>query len=310
MNGLSTQEVQNRIQEGKVNNYTASSTKSYTQIILGNVMTFFNLLNAAFFAAIILVGSFKNGLFMIVILINTAIGIFQEIRTKITLDRLTILNMSDVSVIRDGKTQQIKVNEIVLDDVLSLKYGDQVPCDSVLLEGSAAVNESLLTGESDNIVKAAGDSLLSGSFLTAGSCRARVEKVGKDSFAARITGEAKTKSQRKSGLKSALNRLLKFVSFAIIPLSVLLFVRLFFDSLEAVLVGKAAGHVFLEPVPRRQCPMRPIARIVVLQDFEERILLDGRAATVVDARIKERRRLDVGMLGLEQPIVFNRLRDA
>ena len=228
MNGLTQEEVQKRIEAGQVNHVKAGNTRSYASIILGNTLTFFNLLNVVFFVGVLLVGSYKNGLFMLVILINTGIGIFQEIRTKRTLDKLSIMNMSRTIAVRSGTQQDIAVNEIVLDDVLLLKQGDQIPCDCEVLQGALEVNESLLTGESDNVTKKAGQELLSGSFITAGSAYAKVTKVGDESYAAKIAGEAKKKRVRKSGLRDTLNRILKIVSFAIIPLCGLLFAKMYF----------------------------------------------------------------------------------
>ncbi len=228
MNGLTQEEVQNRIQAGRVNNVRDRNTKSYAGIILGNVLTFFNLLNVVFFVAVLMVGSYKNGLFMLVILINTAIGIIQEIRTKRTLDSLSILNMSRITVMRDGQKTEIAANEIVEDDVLFLRQGDQIPCDCRVLEGDLEVNESLLTGESDNVLKKAGSELLSGAFVTAGNACVQATRVGNNSYAAKISGEAKKKRGRKSMLRMTLNRILKIVSFAIIPLTGLLFAKLYF----------------------------------------------------------------------------------
>ena len=250
MNGLTRDEVQKRIAEGKVNHVRNRNTKSYGSIILGNTLTFFNLLNVAFFVAVVMVGSYKNGLFMMVILINTAIGIVQEIRTKRTLDSLSILNMSRVTALRGGEKTEIPVTEIVLDDVLFLKQGDQIPCDARILEGSLEVNESLLTGESDNVVKKAGQELFSGSFITAGSAYAEVAKVGNDSYAARISGEARKKRQRKSKLRETLNQILKIVSFAIIPLCGLLFAKLYFlghFSIKETVEQVAASGVGMIP---------------------------------------------------------------
>ncbi|MBR6323018.1 MAG: HAD-IC family P-type ATPase, partial [Lachnospiraceae bacterium] len=250
MNGLSQEEVQKRIEEGKVNSVKNRYTKSYAAIILGNTLTFFNLLNVGFFVAVLLVGSYKNGLFMLVILINTGIGIFQEIRTKRTLDSLSILNMSRVTALRSGEKTEIPVDQIVLDDVLVLKAGDQIPCDCVVLEGSLEVNESLLTGESDDIVKKADEELYSGSFITAGSAPVRVTKVGDDSYAAKIAGEAKGKRVRKSKLRDTLNKILKIVSFAIIPLCGLLFAKLYFLGhypIKATVEQVAASGVGMIP---------------------------------------------------------------
>ena len=180
MTGLTNEQVQQRIEEGKINANENPNTRSYKQIIRENVLTFFNFLNLALMIMVLLVGSYKNSMFMGIIVINTVIGIIQEVRAKKTLDKLAILTESKAVVLREGKKWSISTEKLVLDDILFLKTGDQVPADAKVLEGSIEVNESLLTGESDNLQKNEGDELFSGSFVTSGEACCQVIHVGKD----------------------------------------------------------------------------------------------------------------------------------
>lgn len=159
MTGLTNEQVQQRIEEGKINVNENPNTRSYKQIVRENVLTFFNFLNLALMIMVLLVGSYKNSMFMGIIVINTVIGIIQEVRAKKTLDKLAILTESKAVVLREGKKWSISTEKLVLDDILFLKTGDQVPADAKVLEGSIEVNESLLTGESDNLQKNEGDEL-------------------------------------------------------------------------------------------------------------------------------------------------------
>ncbi|MEF2749013.1 MAG: HAD-IC family P-type ATPase, partial [Blautia faecis] len=178
MTGLTNEQVQQRIEEGKINVNENPNTRSYKQIVRENVLTFFNFLNLALMIMVLLVGSYKNSMFMGIIVINTVIGIIQEVRAKKTLDKLAILTESKAVVLREGKKWSISTEKLVLDDILFLKTGDQVPADARVLEGSIEVNESLLTGESDNLQKNEGDELFSGSFVTSGEACCQVIHVG------------------------------------------------------------------------------------------------------------------------------------
>ena len=182
MTGLTNEQVQQRIEEGKINVNENPNTRSYKQIVRENVLTFFNFLNLALMIMVLLVGSYKNSMFMGIIVINTVIGIIQEVRAKKTLDKLAILTESKAVVLREGKKWSISTEKLVLDDILFLKTGDQVPADARVLEGSIEVNESLLTGESDNLQKNEGDELFSGSFVTSGEACCQVIHVGKDNY--------------------------------------------------------------------------------------------------------------------------------
>ena len=189
--GLNDLQVNERLHTGHYNKESTLPTKSYGRIVRDNVCTLFNLINIVLAAAVLYVGSYKNMLFMGVVLCNIAIGIFQEVRAKRTVDRLSIISASKVKAIRNGCVREVDVNEIVLDDVLELQNGNQVPTDCIVLEGACDVNESLLTGESDAIHKKPGDTLLSGSFLVSGKCRACAEHVGDDNYASTVFSGAK-----------------------------------------------------------------------------------------------------------------------
>ena len=228
MTGLTNEQVQQRIEEGKVNANENPNTRSYKQIVRENVLTFFNFLNLALMIMVLLVGSYKNSMFMGIIVINTVIGIIQEVRAKKTLDKLAILTESKAVVLREGKKWTISTEKLVLDDILFLKTGDQVPADAKVLEGSIEVNESLLTGESDNLQKNEGDELFSGSFVTSGEACCQVIHVGKDNYASQITSEAKEFKRHNSELRNSLNAILKTISVIIVPMGLLLFYKQYY----------------------------------------------------------------------------------
>ena len=228
MTGLTNEQVQQRIEEGKVNVNENPNTRSYKQIVRENVLTFFNFLNLALMIMVLLVGSYKNSMFMGIIVINTVIGIIQEVRAKKTLDKLAILTESKAVVLREGKKWTISTEKLVLDDILFLKTGDQVPADAKVLEGSIEVNESLLTGESDNLQKNEGDELFSGSFVTSGEACCQVIHVGKDNYASQITSEAKEFKRHNSELRNSLNAILKTISVIIVPMGMLLFYKQYY----------------------------------------------------------------------------------
>ena len=223
--GLSAQQVRERVAAGKVNANADVRTKSIAQIVRDNICTLFNLVNVIIAAAIFWTGAYANMLFMGVILCNIAIGIFQEIRSKRTIDKLSVITSTKAHVVRSGLCSDISLNDIVLDDLVVLNRGDQVPSDCRVVEGKASVNESLLTGESDLVSKATGDQLFSGSFIAAGSCRAQVTAVGADNYATRINNEAKVHRKASSDIMDALRRIVKWVTIAIVPLGALLMVK-------------------------------------------------------------------------------------
>ena len=226
--GLSEKQVLNRIEKGQVNKLDDDKTRSNWEIIRDNVFTLFNLFNVLIAIALLYVGAYTNLFYMAIIILNCAIGIYQEIHARNLVKKLSVLKESKVKVLRDGKEQEILVDEIVLDDVVLLEMGSQIVADSVVLEGEMEVNESLLTGESDAIKKKKGDSLLSGSYVVSGKCLAKVEKVGKDNFASHITSETKKYKRAQSELVDSMKKVTRMTSFAIIPIGVLLFVEAYF----------------------------------------------------------------------------------
>ncbi|MDF2632351.1 MAG: ATPase [Caproiciproducens sp.] len=189
--GLSAEQVESRRQQGLINGTDEIKTKTVGQIIRGNLITPFNILNAILAGLILMVGSYKNLLFMGVIFSNILIGTFQEIRAKKTIDKLKLIAAPKAHVVRDSTKTSLPVSDLVLDDIMLLTTGNQVCADGVLVEGECEVNESLITGESNPIAKKIGDHLLSGSFVGSGSCSVRVEHVGADNYAAKITASAK-----------------------------------------------------------------------------------------------------------------------
>lgn len=225
MTGLTKEQVQQRIDAGQINRNEEPNTRTYKQIIRENVLTFFNFLNVVLLVLVLLVGSYKNSMFMGIIIINTVIGIVQEVRAKKTIDKLAILTASKNVVVREGQKWNVPTEEIVIDDIVYLKAGEQVPADAEVLEGSLEVNESLLTGESDNLVKGRGDGLYSGSFVTAGNAYCKIIHVGKENYASQITSEAKEFKKHNSELRNALNKILKVISIIILPLGIVLFYK-------------------------------------------------------------------------------------
>ena len=250
MTGLTDEQVRERIEEGKVNADENPNTRTYKQIVRENTLTFFNFLNLVLLILVLVVGSYKNAFFVGIIIINTLIGIAQEIRAKITIDKLAILTARKSIVIREGQKWTVPTEELVLDDIVCLKTGDQVPADARILEGSLEVNESLLTGESDNLPKNEGDELFSGSFVTSGEACCQIIHVGKENYASQITSEAKEFKRHNSELKNSLNAILKVISIIIVPLGGLLFYKQYYlagDSFRDSVVSMVAGVLGMIP---------------------------------------------------------------
>ena len=231
--GLSDLQIAQRVRQGLVNGEEDIKTKSISQIVRDNIVTFFNILNCILAALVISVGSFKNLLFMGVIISNTLIGIIQEIRAKKTIDSLSLITAPKVRAVRAGRECDVPVAGLVLDDVIALSSGNQVPADCIVLEGRCEADESLLTGESDPIEKEPGDMLLSGSFLVSGKCRGRVEHIGAENYAAKITASAKYMKKPNSEIMTWTNRIIKWIGFCIIPIGIALFYKQVFVSNQA-----------------------------------------------------------------------------
>lgn len=223
--GLTDEQVKSRIDAGLTNNFNTNTTKSYRQIFKDNLFTFFNVLNLVFTVLIIMTGYIKELVFLLVVVGNLIIGIAQEIVTKKTLDKLSVIVAAKVDVVRNGKEYRINVADLVLDDIMQMKPGDQVCADGIILEGTVEVNESLITGEADVVVKSAGDFLYSGSFIVSGNAYTRVERVGMENYANKISYDAKASKKRTSELRTALNKILKVISIIIVPIGILLFLK-------------------------------------------------------------------------------------
>lgn len=226
--GLSMEQVRKRFAQGADNYKVESSTLSVSEIVRSNVCTYFNLVFAVIAVLLAIVGAWSDMLFLPIIVANTCIGIVQEVHSKKVLDKLSILNAPHAVVIRDGKKQEILADQLVLDDIVEFSAGSQIPADAKVVSGELQVNESLITGESDEIEKREGDSLLSGSFVVSGKACARLEKVGKDSYISKLTLQAtKSKKGEQSEMIRSLNYLIMVMGIIIIPIGIALFVQSF-----------------------------------------------------------------------------------
>ena len=231
--GLTSNEVKERQEKNLVNYDTSLPTKSIKRILFDNFFTIFNFLNLFLAILVFLVGSYKNMIFLSIVIINTAISTFQEIHSKKVVDKLSVLASSKAKVIRDGQKQEISIHEIVLDDILEFNTGDQIATDSIILNGEVGVNESFLTGEPDSIQKNTGDTLLSGSFIVSGKCIAKVIHIGEENYTAKISNDAKYVKKVNSEIMNSLNKIIKILTFAIIPIGIaLFFVQLHLQNLS------------------------------------------------------------------------------
>ena len=221
--GLSKEQVEKRKQEDLWNKDTSVPTKSIKRILYDNFFTLFNFLNLFLAIAIFITGSYKNMLFLFIVIFNTAISTIQEIHSKRIVDKLAVMATSKAKVIREGKKEEISIHEIVLDDIIEFHTGNQIPTDSILLEGEVLVNESFITGEPDTIEKKAGDMLMSGSYIVSGKCIAKVEHIGEDNFTSQISSGAKYVKKINSEIMSSLQKIIKILTFIIIPIGIALF---------------------------------------------------------------------------------------
>ena len=248
--GLSQEQVAARVRQGLHNGDSGIKTKTEGQIIRENVFTFFNLLNFALALAVILVGSPRSALFMGVIFSNILIGSFQGIRAKRTIDKLSLISAPRATVLRAGEKSTVAVEDVVLDDVLLLSSGNQICADATVVDGECEVNDSLITGESDPVVKQKGDSLISGSFVVSGSCAAQVDHVGADNYAQKIAGDAGYIKKRNSEIMDSIDFIVKIIGFAILPIGGLLFWKQYFvlhDTFQNSVVSTAAAMVGMIP---------------------------------------------------------------
>lgn len=251
LKGLTRDEVENRVKEGKVNYIPKAPSRTFGQILRANLFTSFNAINVVLATIIILAGSPKNAIFVGVILVNTLIGVVQELRAKEILEKLSVISMAHAKVLRNGEIEEISVDNIVLDDVLYLETGMQVLADAeVIYNNGLEVDESMLTGESDAIGKKQGDNLLSGSFVVAGECYAKVKKVGKETYSSSLAEEAKQFKITNSELQSSINRIFKVLLWIIIPLTVLLTItqmRVPNTTWQEAAIGTVSGVIGMIP---------------------------------------------------------------
>ncbi len=249
--GLSNMEVQKRIEANAINRRVKSQTRTTKEIIKSNVLTYFNLVFAILALLLIIVGAWSDLLFLPIIIANTCIGIIQEVHSKHVLDRLNIIHESKITVLREGRYQELPSDKLVLDDIIQLKAGQQIPADATMVEGMLKVNESLLTGEADEVEKGAGDVLLSGSFVVSGTAKAHIIKVGKDAYASQLLIEATSdKKEEQSEMIRSLNRLIKVVGIILIPISITLFVQSFFlngGTFKESIAGMVAAVIGMVP---------------------------------------------------------------
>lgn len=278
--GLTSQQVQEHRLHGWTNKVVEPPSKTTKEIVHENVFTYFNLIFVVLAVLLCLVGSFRDLTFLPVIIANTLIGIIQEIRAKQVLDKLTMLNAPRASVVRDGKRTVINAEDLVVDDIVIFKAGDQVCADAEVSAGEVQVNESLLTGEADEITKRKGDKLMSGSFIVSGQCHARLDKVGEDSYISKLTLQAKAmQSKEQSEMIRSLDKLVKCVGVAIIPIGIVLFSQAFFiqhdgfresvTSMIAAVIGMIPeGLYLLASVALAVSSIRLAQKKVLLHDMK------------------------------------------
>lgn len=278
--GLTSQQVQEHRLHGWTNKAVEPPSKTTKEIVHENVFTYFNLIFVVLAVLLCLVGSFRDLTFLPVIIANTLIGIIQEIRAKQVLDKLTMLNAPRASVVRDGKRTVINAEDLVVDDIVIFKAGDQVCADAEVSAGEVQVNESLLTGEADEITKRKGDKLMSGSFIVSGQCHARLDKVGEDSYISKLTLQAKAmQPKEQSEMIRSLDKLVKCVGVAIIPIGIVLFSQAFFiqhdgfresvTSMIAAVIGMIPeGLYLLASVALAVSSIRLAQKKVLLHDMK------------------------------------------
>ena len=248
--GLSTEEVAKQKELGLQNNYEENVAKSTKDIIFDNVMTLFNFLNFAIAVCLRFVGAYSNLAFLAIIIVNMSIGIFQEIHARNLVQKLSIVAKENVHVVRNGVQQEIDTKELVMEDIVIISAGEQVPSDMEVIDGKVEANEALLTGESDLIEKEIGDTLLSGSFIVSGQAYARVIHVGAENYAVKITQEAKVHKPIQSELVNSIRKVSKFTSWVIIPLGIILFVEAFWlrdAGIKTSVVASAAALLGMLP---------------------------------------------------------------
>ena len=242
--GLTDKQINSRIKENLINFDTSIPTKSISKILYDNFFTLFNFINLVLALAVFVAHSYKNMLFLAIVIINTSISTIQEIHSKKIIDKLSVLSSNKTTVIRNSKKEKISINDIVLDDIVEFKTGNQVPTDCIILDGEIQVNESFITGEPDNFYKKVNDILLSGSYIVSGKCIARVEHIGEDNYTSKISTGAKYVKKINSEIMNSFKKIIRFLTFAIVPIGISLFYSQHFiqnvDSQTAIIKTVAA----------------------------------------------------------------------
>ncbi len=323
-NGLNTEQINKRIEEKCVNYDSSVPTKSFKQILFDNFFTLFNLLNLILGIAIFAVGSYKNMLFLAIMIINTAISTFQEIHSKKIVDKLAIMAQSKVKVIRNSKEEEISINDLVLDDIVVFNTGNQIPTDCIILKGNVLSNESFITGEPDSITKVEGEMLLSGSYIVGGKCYAKVEHIGDENYTAQISSGAKYVKKINSEIMKSLNKIIKWLTFAIIPIGALLFwnqINLDGATLKDAVVQSVAavigmipeGLVLLTSTVLAVSVIRLSKSKVLVQELYcietlarvDTLCLD-KTGTLTEGRMEVSGLINVNTGKLEEPLIYNK----
>lgn len=286
--GLTEEQVRTRVENGWTNEEVAPPALTTKEIIHKNVFTYFNLIFLVLAILLCIVGSFRNLTFLPVIIANTMIGIIQEIRAKRVLEKLNMLNAPHAEAVRDGNVRKIDAIDLVIDDIVIFGAGNQICADAVVEEGEVRVNESLLTGESDEISKRRGDTLLSGSFIVSGKCHARLTSVGEDSYISRLTLEAGAMPEgEQSEMMRSLDRLVKVVGIALIPIGIVLFVQGFFfngESFRESIVSMVAAVIGM--IPEGLYLLASVAMVVsAMRLAKKRVLLHDMKSIETLARV-------------------------
>ena len=238
--GLTAAQAAELLEQGLGNEAVASNAKTTGQIIRENTLTFFNLVFVVLAVMLVISGHFRDMMFLGIAVVNSVIGIIQQLRSRATLEKLTLLSESRVKVVRDGQLGTVPVHRLVREDIVELGAGDQIPADGPVMSGQVTVNEALITGEADPIIKDVGDELLSGSFVVSGKCRARLDRVGSASYASRLSLEAKAdQGVGRSEMMKSLDKLIRFIGFALIPIGA----ALFYNEIAV------QGNTFTDAVP-------------------------------------------------------------
>ncbi len=247
--GLNSLQIEERMLHNLTNKQTKALSKSYFKIVCDNIFTFFNVLLITIGIFFISIGDFNDCFFLVIMILNTSIGIIQEVKAKKIVDRLSLINIPEVKVIRDGKKLKIPTDKMVLDDIFFLSSGNEVPCDAFIIENNIEVNESMLTGESLSVKKNVGDYLLAGSFVVSGSCVCRCDRIGEHNYITQLQNKARKVKKVKSILLTSLNSIIKYISAVIIPLGICLAIKNYGVARDYTVVIKKTGASLVTMIP-------------------------------------------------------------